>query len=93
MELDPVYCDVIISRYVLQSHDCSAVCIRDGKQLRYTDLVRQWAEENDRSEEVAGMRYPVVIVKKIVPASAQAAEPSGPSSGTGTTDRSMECVS
>ena len=74
MELDPVYCDVILSRYVLQSHDCSAVCIRDGKQLRYTDLVRQWAEENGKSEEIAGMRYPVVIVKKIVPASAQAAE-------------------
>ena len=73
-ELDPVYCDVAISRYVVQSHDCDAVCIRDGKQLRYTDLVRQWAEENDRSEEIAGMRYPVVIVKKIVPAGQRAAE-------------------
>ena len=73
-ELDPVYCDVAISRYVVQSHDCGAVCIRKGKEYKYTDLVRKWAKENGMTEEVAQMRYPVVVVKKIVPAGQQAAE-------------------
>lgn len=73
-ELDPVYCDVAISRYVMQTHDCGAVCIRDGKELRYVDLVRQWAGENGMAEEVAQMRYPIVVVKKIVSHGQQAAE-------------------
>jgi len=67
MELDPSYCDVILSRYVQQARDCGAVCIRDGERLRYVDLVRQWAEENGRSEEVAGMRYPTVVVRSVGP--------------------------
>lgn len=70
-ELDPVYCDVAISRYVMQTHDCGAVCVRNGKELRYTDLVRKWAKENGMTETVKQMRYPVVVIKKIVPASQQ----------------------
>lgn len=74
VELDPVYCDVAISRYVVQSHDTGAVCIRDGQRLSYLDLVRQWAIENGMAEEVAKLRYPVVVVKKIVPAGQQDAQ-------------------
>ena len=74
MELDPVYCDVILSRYVVQSRNTDAVCIRDGKRLRYRDLVRAWAEENGMAEEVRKMRYPVVVVKKILPAGQQEPE-------------------
>ena len=74
MELDPTYCDVILSRYVEQTHDCGAVCIRDGEELRYTDLVRQWAVDNGRAEEVAQMRWPTVVVKRINRGAVQAAE-------------------
>lgn len=66
-ELDPAYCDVALSRYVEQTHDCGPVCIRDGQKLKYTDLVRRWAEENGKAEEVAQMRYPVVTVKSVGP--------------------------
>lgn len=67
-ELDPVYCDVIISRYVTQTGNIGVTCVRDGKELSYIDLVRQWAAENGKEEEVKAMRTPVVVIKKIVKA-------------------------
>lgn len=67
-ELDPVYCDVIISRYVTQTGNIGVTCIRDGKELSYIDLVREWAIANGKEEEVNAMRTPVVVIKKIVKA-------------------------
>lgn len=67
-ELDPVYCDVIISRYVTQTGNIGVTCIRDGEELNYIDLVRAWAKENGKEEEVANMKTPVVVIKKIVKA-------------------------
>ena len=67
-ELDPIYCDVIISRYVTQTGNIGVTCIRDGKELSYIDLVREWAIANGKEEEINAMRTPVVVIKKIVKA-------------------------
>lgn len=67
-ELDPVYCDVIISRYATQTGNLGITCIRDGKELNYIDLVRAWAKDNGKEAEVASMKVPVVVIKKIVKA-------------------------
>ena len=73
-ELDPAYCDVIVSRYVTQSGNIGATCIRDGKEIPYIQLVREWAIANGKEEEVNAMRTPVVVIKKIVKAGQEAAE-------------------
>lgn len=73
-ELDPVYCDVIVSRYVTQTGNIGATCIRDGKEIPYIQLVREWAIANGKEEEVNAMRTPVVVIKKIVKAGQEAAE-------------------
>ena len=67
-ELDPVYCDVIISRYVQQTGNIGATCIRDGNEIPYIQLVREWAIANGKEEEVNAMKTPVVVIKKIVQA-------------------------
>lgn len=67
-ELDPIYCDVIISRYVAQTGNIGVTCIRDGQELAYIDLVRAWAKENGQEEKVNSMKTPVVVIKKIVTA-------------------------
>lgn len=68
-ELDPVYCDVIISRYVAQTGNLGVVCIRDGKELSYIDLVREWAKATGEEERVNAMKIPVVVTKQIAKAS------------------------
>lgn len=73
-ELDPVYCDVIISRYVTQTGNIGVTCIRDGKELDYIDLVREWAIANGKEEEVNAKKVPVVVIKKIVKAGEAAEE-------------------
>ena len=67
-ELDPIYCDVIISRYVTHTGNVGVTCIRDGTEYSYLDLVREWAKANGKEEEVNAMRTPVVVIKKILPA-------------------------
>ena len=69
-ELDPIYCDVIISRYVTQTGNIGVTCIRDGKEYSYIDLVREWAIANGKEEEINSKRVPVVVIKKIVKAGA-----------------------
>ena len=71
-ELDPVYCDVIVSRYVTQTGNIGATCIRDGKEHSYIELVREWAKANGKEEEVNAMKTPVVVIKKIVAAGHEA---------------------
>ena len=73
-ELDPVYCDVIVSRYVTQTGNIGVTCVRDGKEIPYIELVREWAKENGKEEEINAMKTPVVVVKKIIPAGEQATE-------------------
>ncbi len=67
-ELDPIYSDVIISRYVAQTGNIGVTCIRDGQELAYIDLVREWAKANGQEEAVNAMKVPVVVVKKILKA-------------------------
>lgn len=67
-ELDPVYVDVIVSRYVTQTGNIGVTCIRDGKEYSYIDLVREWAIANGKEEEVNSKKVPVVVIKKIVKA-------------------------
>lgn len=67
-ELDPAYCDVIVSRYVTQTGNIGVTCVRDGKELPYIELVRAWAKENGQEEKVNAMKTPVVVIKKIVKA-------------------------
>lgn len=76
-ELDPIYSDVIISRYVSFTGNIGVTCIRDGKELAYIDLVRQWAKENGKEDEVNAMKTPVVVIKKIVEAKQQTEEEGG----------------
>ena len=64
-ELDPTYCDVIISRYVAHTGSIGVTCVRDGQETPHIDLVRDWVRENGR-EEVNAMKTPVVVIKKIV---------------------------
>ena len=71
-ELDPIYCDVIISRYVAQTGNLGVTCIREGKELSYIDLVREWARATGEEERVNSMKIPVVVTKKIVKASVEA---------------------
>ena len=71
-ELDPIYCDVIISRYVAQTGNLGVTCIRDGKELSYIDLVREWARATGEEERVNAMKIPVVVTKKIVNAAVEA---------------------
>ena len=70
-ELDPAYCDVIISRYVTQTGNIGATCIRDGKELSYIELVRQWAKATGQEEKVNAMKVPVVVIKKVIKAGEQ----------------------
>lgn len=65
-ELDPVYADVIISRYVMQTGNIGVTCVRDGEEIPYIQLVREWAKANGKEEEVNAMKTPVVVIKKIV---------------------------
>lgn len=67
-ELDPVYCDVIISRYVAQTGNIGVTCVRDGQEIPYINLVREWAKVNNQEEAVNAMKVPVVVVKKITEA-------------------------
>ena len=64
-ELDPVYCDVIISRYVLHTGNVGVVCVRDGEEIPYIQMVREWAKANGKEAEVDAMKIPVVVIKKI----------------------------
>lgn len=73
-ELDPVYCDVIISRYVSHTGNLGVTCIRDGKELSYIDLVREWAKATGEEERINAMKIPVVVTKKIVEAAVAAQE-------------------
>lgn len=63
-ELDPIYGDVIVSRYVMETGNIGITCTRDGKTMPYIELVRQWAKENGKEAELEGMKVPVVVVKK-----------------------------
>lgn len=70
-ELDPIYGDVIVSRYVMETGNIGIKCTRDGKTYDYIDLVRQWARDNGKEAELAQMKVPVVVVKKITTATEQ----------------------
>ena len=63
-ELDPAYCDVIVSRYVAQTGNIGVICIRDGEELPYMDLVKAWARANNKEEELRAMKIPVVAGKQ-----------------------------
>ena len=71
-ELDPIYCDVIISRYVAQTGNIGVTCIRDGREIPYIDLVREWAKATGEEERVNAMKIPVVVTKQIVKAAVEA---------------------
>lgn len=64
-ELDPIYGDVIVSRYVLETGNIGITCTRDGKTIPYIELVRQWAKDNGKEQELEEMKIPVVVVKKM----------------------------
>lgn len=70
-ELDPIYSDVIISRYVAQTGNIGVTCIRDGEELAYINLVKEWAKENGQEETVNAMKVPVVVTKKILQAAVE----------------------
>ena len=72
MEIDPGYCDVIISRYVAQTGNTGATCIRAGEEIPYMNLVREWAEATGEEERINSMKIPVVVTKKIVKAAVSA---------------------
>lgn len=73
-EIDPAFGDVIISRYLIETGNIGIKCVRDGKTYDYIDMIRQWAKENGKEEELKGNKIPIVVVKKIQP-SIQQEEP------------------
>ena len=56
----------LVIRYVTQTGNIGVTCIRDGQEIPYIQLVREWAAANGKEEEVNAMRTPVVVIKKIV---------------------------
>ncbi len=64
-ELDPQYGDVIVSRYVMETGNIGITCERDGKTMTYMELVREWAKENGKEQELEEMKIPVVVAKKV----------------------------
>ena len=73
-EISPAFSDVIISRYVSETGNIGVTCVRDGQELSYIEMVRQWAIDNGKEEEINAMRVPVVVVKKIVAAESEGGE-------------------
>lgn len=65
-ELDPCYADVIVSRYVGHTGNVGVVCVRDGKEIPYMELVKSWAKENNQEEQINAMKIPVVVGKKAI---------------------------
>jgi hypothetical protein len=47
-------------------------CIRDGEEIPYITMVREWAIANGKEEEVNSKKIPVVVIKKIVKAGQEA---------------------
>jgi len=46
MELDPKYADVIVKRYINKvGNDNDVYLVRDGVKIRYSDLIKDVAEE------------------------------------------------
>lgn len=70
-ELDPAYCDVIISRYVTQTGNIGVTCVRDGEEIPYIQMVKQWAKATGQEEKVNAMKVPVVVIKKVIKAGEQ----------------------
>lgn len=64
VEINENYCDVIISRYILETGNLGVKCLRDGEEIAYIELVRAWAKENGKEEEVNSMKRPVVVTKR-----------------------------
>lgn len=62
-ELDPIYCDVIISRYLVQTGNLGVTVIRDGREIPYIDVVREWAKRNGVETEVNSLKVPVPAFK------------------------------
>lgn len=62
-ELDPTYADVIISRYILHTGNLGVTVERDGKELKYIDLLRKWAHDCGKEEEINAMKIPVPVIK------------------------------
>jgi hypothetical protein len=77
IEYEPAYCDVIVSRYVTETGNIGVTCVRDGEELDYITMVRQWAKDNGKEEEVNAMKIPVVVIKKIVQAAESPNEAAG----------------
>jgi DNA modification methylase len=51
MELDPKYASVILRRYVEDTGDSEGVSVvRDGKKLRYADLVKESRASGGRTD-------------------------------------------
>lgn len=73
-ELDPVYCDVIISRYIGHTGDIGCTCIRGGKEIPYIELVREWAKANGEEERINAMKIPIPVTPKMAKASADKQE-------------------
>lgn len=62
-ELDVTYADVIISRYILQTGNLGVTVERDGKELNYIDLLREWAKKAGKEKEINEMKIPVPVIK------------------------------
>ena len=58
-ELSPGYADVIITRYILATGNIGATVIRDGKEMKYIDVLREWAKEQGVEEKVNALKTPV----------------------------------
>lgn len=62
-EDDPIMDDVV-SNYVYHTGDLDCICVRDGKEYSYMELVSTWAAENDMTNEMFKLKKPSVKRKK-----------------------------
>ena len=52
VELDPKYVDVIVNRYARITGNMGGICIRDGKEISYSQLKQENDVQNSRNNEL-----------------------------------------
>lgn len=61
IELSPGYVDVIVARYLLSTGNIGVTVIRDGKELRYMEVLQAWAKEQGVEDKISPMKIPVPV--------------------------------
>ena len=53
-------CDLMVSDYIYETGNTNVICIRDGIEHKYMEMLTVWAMNNDCQDSIFRMRSPVV---------------------------------